>query len=75
MRGCSPDMCEWMATMLIPPWRSALSTSCSSGSSMAKSPSMTALSSVPASAAQVFTPMVLPMVMPRTLVVRPQVAL
>ena len=64
-----------MATTLISPWRSALSTSCISDSSMAKSPSITALSSEPASAAQVFTPMVLPMVIPRTLVVRPQVTL
>src|SRR5450759_3416393 len=49
-----------MATMLMPSLRSVLSTDCNSPSSTAKSPSTTALSSLPANAAQVFTPISLP---------------
>ena len=42
MRGSSPVICWWIATMLIPSLRMALSTVCNSFSVMAKSPSMTA---------------------------------
>src|SRR5205085_750323 len=57
IRGSSPVMCWWMATMSIPAPRSALSTLWSSASSIAKSPSTTAFSSEPTNAAQVLTPM------------------
>jgi hypothetical protein len=53
-------MCWWIATMLMPACRSALSTFWSSPSSMAKSPPTTARSSLPANAAHVFTPIALP---------------
>src|SRR5205814_4495671 len=64
MRGCSWVMCEWMATTLIFADRSALSTGCSSASSIAKSPSATADDGLPANAAQVFTPISAPRSMP-----------
>ena len=51
MRGCSPLICWWMATMLMPSLRMALSTACNSFSVMAKSPSITASLSRPAKAA------------------------
>ena len=62
MRGDSSVMWLWMATTSMPPPRSAFSTGCSSDSSIAKSPSTIAFSSLPANAAQVFTPIALPTV-------------
>src|SRR5256885_4294004 len=68
-------MCWWIATMLMPAFRSALSTPCSSLSSIAKSPSTIAWSSLPANAAQVLTPMAFPMVWPAIFTSRPMVTL
>src|SRR5438128_1081989 len=60
MRGCSWIMWLWIATTWIFAPMSARSTPCTSDSSIAKSPSTTALSGVPANAAQVFTPIAAP---------------
>src|SRR2546430_408673 len=57
--------------MLIPSWRRDFNTGCNSSSSTAKSPSTTALSSVPANAAQVFTPISLPTSVSIIFAVRP----
>ncbi len=50
------DHMEWMATMLMPASRNDLSAVRNSSSVTAKSPSTTAFSSLPANAAQAFTP-------------------
>src|SRR6266498_4020397 len=57
MRGSSCVMCWWIATMLILFLSRDFKTGCNSSSVTANSPSTTALLSVPANAAQVFTPM------------------
>ena len=65
-----------MATILMPSRRKVLSTGCNSFSSTAKSPSTTALSSVPANAAQVFTPISFVISQPQgILALRPMTAL
>src|SRR6266566_1461925 len=73
MRGSSCVMCWWIATMLILSLSSDLITGCNSSSVTAKSPSTTALSSVPANAAHVFTPMSLSIVTPCIFAARPVV--
>src|SRR3954471_2226937 len=65
-----------MATMLMPDLRSDFSAACSSSARTTKSPSTTALSSAPAKAAQVLTPISLPTSQPQgILTVRPNTAL
>src|SRR5689334_10505238 len=66
----------WIETTLMPADRSDFSTGSSSDSATAKSPSTTALSSVPANADHVLTPIDFPMGQPHAaLVCRPIVAL
>src|SRR5882724_7197974 len=65
-----------MATILIPDLRSDLRAGCNSSSRTTKSPSTTALSSAPAKAAQVLTPISLPTSQPQgILTMRPKTAL